>query len=131
MLRLLPRIYITVSDLSDESSLEDYEPLSPYLDADTYESIRASLAALMGEDDTYLETLGEDMAFSEQAIPASISEGLADLYQPLLDCAIAVRDSEGVLTQRAAAWARETFTEYWGLTLTGVLRALHYIYYNK
>lgn len=131
MLRLLPRIYITVSDLHTEPSAEEYEPLAPYLNADTYERIRASLAALIGEDDTYLETLTQDMTFSEQALPASVSEGLADLYQPLLDCAIAVRDSQGVLTERAVAWAHDTFTEYWGLTLTSVLRALHYIYYNK
>jgi len=130
MLRLLPRIYITVSDLKPAPSLEEYEPLSPYLDADTYERVRASLATLMGEDDTFLETFHQDMKYSEEALPATISESLADLYQPLLDCAIAVRDSDGVLTDHAVAWARETFVEYWGQTLTGVLRALHNIYYR-
>lgn len=130
MLRLLPRIYITISDLQPDPALEEYEPLAPYLDAETYERVRGSLAALMGEDDTYLDTFSDEMKFAEEPIPHTISESLADIYQPLLDCALAVRDSEGVLTDRATAWARETFAEYWGQTLTGVLRALHHIYYT-
>lgn len=130
MLRLLPRIYITISDVRPAAALEEYEPLQPYLDADTYEHIRSNIATLLGEDDAFLESFGEDMQFSEEALPASIAESLADLYQPLLDCALAVRDSDGALTDHAVALARETFAEYWGQTLTNALRALHHIYYK-
>ncbi|MCM1006273.1 MAG: DUF5063 domain-containing protein [Lachnospiraceae bacterium] len=130
MLKLIPRIYITISDIQPLSAIEEYEPLQPYLDADTYEKVRAGIAALLGEDDTYLETLTQDMQYSEVALPASVSEALADIYQPLLDCALAVRDSEGALTEAAVAWAKDTFAEYWGRTLTNVLRALHHLYYK-
>lgn len=131
MLRLLPRIYITASDLTPPPALEEYEPLAPYLDADTYERVRASLASLMGEDDAYLDTPAEAMKYSEEPVARTISESLADIYQPLLDCALAVRDSEGALTDQATAWARETFEEYWGQTLVDVMRPLHHIFYNK
>ncbi|MCM1319824.1 MAG: DUF5063 domain-containing protein [Muribaculaceae bacterium] len=130
MLRLLPRIYITISDITPAPALEEYEPLQPYLDAETYEQMRSNIACLLGEDDSYLESFSQDMQYSEETIPATVSESLADLYQPLLDCALAVRDSEGALTDHAVVWARETFAEYWGQTLTNVLRALHHIYYK-
>lgn len=130
MLRLLPRIYITISDISPAADIEDYDPVQPYLDADAYEQIRTSIATLYGEEDTYLETFSQDMQYSVEALPATISESLADIYQPLLDCAIAVRDSEGALTENAVAWVRDSFADYWGQTLTNVLRALHNIYYK-
>lgn len=130
MLRLLPRIYITVQDLEGTAGPEEYEPLAPYLNAETYERIRSSLAALMGEHDTYLDTPAEAMRYSEEPVARTISEALADIYQPLLDCAIAVRDSEGALAAQAAAWARETFAEYWGQTLADTLRPLHHLYYS-
>ncbi|WP_302316015.1 DUF5063 domain-containing protein, partial [uncultured Muribaculum sp.] len=61
MLRLLPRIYITASDLKiDDLGLEE-----PYidgrLDEDYYDSIRRSIENLLGPDDTYLEVFEEDM----------------------------------------------------------------------
>ena len=131
MLRLLPRIYITASDLAAPLSLEEYEPLAPYLEAESYEMIRSQLAALMGEDDSFLDTPAEAMRLSEEPVVRTVSESLADIYQPLLDCAIAVRDSEGALMDQATGWARETFDEYWGQTIVDVLRPLHHLFYNR
>lgn len=131
MLRLLPRIYITASDLTPPPAIEEYDPLAPYLDADTYERVRGNLASLMGEDDAYLDTPAEAMRYSEEPVARTISESLADIYQPLLDCALAVRDSEGALLGQATAWARDTFAEYWGQSLVDVLRPLHHIFYNR
>lgn len=105
--------------------------MAPYLDADTYERVRGNLAALMGEDDAYLDTPAEAMRYSEEPVARTISESLADIYQPLLDCALAVRDSEGALLGQATAWARDTFAEYWGQSLVDVLRPLHHTFYNR
>ena len=112
-------------------SLEEYEPLAPYLEAESYEMIRSQLAALMGEDDSFLDTPAEAMRLSEEPVVRTVSESLADIYQPLLDCAIAVRDSEGALMDQATGWARETFDEYWGQTIVDVLRPLHHLFYNR
>lgn len=130
MLRLLPRIYITMSDIEVSTGLEEDEPLATYLDADQYDSVRAGMAAVMGEDDTYLETFEEDMKYSDTPIGASISESLADIYQPLLNCALAVRDTGAELAEQAVRECRESFGEYWAQTLCNVLRPLNALHYN-
>lgn len=130
MLRLLPRIYITMSDAELTTGIEEDEPLAPYLDADQYDSIRNGVAAVMGEDDTYLETFEEDMKYSETPIGASVSEALADIYQPLLNCALAVRDTGAELAGQAVRECRESFGEYWAQTLCNVLRPLNAIHYS-
>lgn len=130
MLRLLPRIYITVGDLELPASIEEYEPLATYLDADRYDQIRGGVAAVMGGDDTYLDTFEQDMKYSETPIGCSISESLADIYQPLINCALAVRDSDGGLASEATARCKEEFEEYWGQTLCNVLRPLHSLFYE-
>lgn len=129
MLRLLPRIYITAADLEVPPSASEYEPLAPYLDADGYDNIRSGIEALMGEEDTYLETFEQDMKYSDTPIGATISESLADIYQPLLNCALAVRDSEGGLAAEAIAQVREQYEEYWAQTLVNVLRPLNALRY--
>lgn len=127
MLRLLPRIYITASDLEVPIAPEDYEPPATYLDADGYESIRNGILSVMGEEDTFLETFEQDMKYSDTPIGASISESLADIYQPLINCALAVRDSEGALAPEAINEVHNAFTEYWAQTLCNVLRPLNAI----
>lgn len=129
MLKLLPRLYITISDYSPEAIFEQ-EELGSYMDEQQYESIRAGVAALMGEDDTYLETFEEDMKYSDTPIAATISEGLADIYQDLFNFLTPVRDSEGALTQQALNECRENFSAYWAQTLVNTLRPLNHIFYR-
>jgi len=129
MLRLLPRLYITMSDTNPEQ-MEEYEPLGSYVDEQTYEQVRASVAAVMGEEDTYLETHEEDMKYSDTPIAATISESLADIYQDLANFLAPVRDSEGALTIPALAECRENFATFWAQTLVNVLRPLNAIHYK-
>ncbi len=132
MLRLLPRLYITMSDVRPDSAsqLEEFEPLGVYVEEEQYEQVRAGVASLLGEDDTYLETFEEDMKYSDTPIAASISEGLADIYQDLCNFLTPVRDSEGALTDAAIAECRENFAAYWAQTLTNVLRPLNHLHFR-
>ena len=91
MLKMLPRIYMTVTDIDIEESNEDYYAL-PYLDESVYDNLRSQLAALMGEDDVFLETFEEDMKYSDAPVSATISEDLADIYQQLYNFVASVRD---------------------------------------
>lgn len=129
MLRLLPRLYMTMGDLDLPVSIEEYEPMGTYLDAERYEQIRAGVAAVMAGEDTYLDTFVQDMKYSDTPIGCTVSEGLADIYQSLINCVLAVRDSGGALTNEAAAQCREEFAEYWGQTLCNVMRPLHNMFY--
>ena len=130
MLKMLPRIYMTVADIDIEESNEDYYAL-PYLDESVYDNLRSQLAALMGEDDVFLETFEEDMKYSDAPVSATISEDLADIYQQLYNFVASVRDVDTEAINSIIITCKEDFASYWGQTLCNVLRALHSVFYNK
>ncbi len=130
MLRLLPRIYITARDLKiDDLGLEE-----PYidgrLDEDYYDSIRRSIENLLGPDDTYLEVFEEDMKYSDTPIAASVSEGLADIFQVLYNFLEAIKDVPNELIDQALIAVKDDFQSYWSRILCNVMRALNHIRYN-
>lgn len=131
MLDLLPRLYLGFSQLDpDLLSTAGDEYLPNYLTEEYYDSIRRSLERLYGERDTYLETFEADMKYSDTPIAASISEGLADIFQPLYDCVCAIRESEGMQTAVALSICAENFQGYWAQTLYNVLRPLNHLRHN-
>ena len=129
MLKMLPRIYMTVTDIDIEESNEDYYAL-PYLES-VYDNLRSQLAALMGEDDVFLETFEEDMKYSDAPVSATISEDLADIYQQLYNFVASVRDVDTEAINSIIITCKEDFASYWGQPLCNVLRALHSVFYNK
>ena len=131
MLSLLPRIYWEFLDLdAGESWPGEEDFFSSYLDEDYYESIRRHIEAVYGEEDVFLETFEEDMKYSETPISASISEALADIFQPLYDFISIVKDSEGEQMTEAFRHCKEDFASYWSQTLCNVLRALNNIKFS-
>ena len=71
------------------------------------------------------------MAFSDTPIKQNISEGLADIYQPLKDF-VCVYSLGLDRTMNDALWrCREQFAAYWGRTLVNVMRALHNVKYHS
>lgn len=126
LIKLLPRIYITVIDM--ESSLEYFDAIiSQSLDEPTYEVVRGNIGAIMGEDDVYLEVFLDDMKYSDTPIATSISENLADLYQEFYNLVSSLRDLNTEEQRQILGMCKENFVEYWGQTLCNVLRALHSI----
>lgn len=131
MLRLLPRIYISASDLP-EPILPDEEAYIPQaLDEDYYDSIRRGVETLLGEDDTYLEVFEDDMKFSDTPIGASVSEGLADLFQVFYNLTEHARESTVDTILLALDVAKEDFAAYWSQPLCNVLRPLNAIKYQR
>ena len=129
MLKLLPRIYISASDINIKESSEEYY-IEPYLDEDVYNNVRSNIAALMAEDDVFLETFEEDMKYSDTPVSASISEDLADIYQELYNLVASVRDVESEAIHSILITCKEDFAQFWGQTLCNVLRALPSVFYN-
>lgn len=130
LLGQLPRIYYEFHDIDagESASLEEWGiGVSDHLDEDQYESVRIQLAAAFGEDDTYLETFEKDMKYSDTPIATTVSENLADIYQPLFDFVVEVRESDGDNLEEAYRACREGFREYWSQTLCNVMRALNAI----
>lgn len=133
MLSTLPRIYLEFNDLrpTDLTSLQpENEYFSSYVDEDYYDSIRRNVEMLLGPSDTFLETFEEDMKYSDTPIASSISECLADIFQPLFNFISIVKDSEGDASEEAYIDCWDNFASYWSQTLCNVLRALNHIKYN-
>lgn len=129
ILRLLPRIYIAASDLRTDST--DEEPyIDNILEEDYYEAVRRNMEALMGADDVYLEVFEEDMKYSDTPVAASISEGLADIFQALYNFINTIRDATDETVQLALLGIRDDFRAYWSSTLCNVLRAVNHLKMN-
>lgn len=145
MLRLLPRIYICAADLeirpgdNDNKGYggdllypdqEDDIYIDSFLDEDYYDTIRRNVGNILGEDDTYLEVFHQDMKYSDTPIAASVSEGIADLFQVFYNFLETVRDAPDRIVSGAVATMAEDFANYWSAILCNILRALNHIRYN-
>ena len=131
MLRLLPRIYIAASDLRIDPSDNEEPYVDNVLDEDYYESLRLSMESLMGEDDVYLEVFEEDMKYSDTPVAASISEGLADIFQPLYNFLNTIREATDETIELALLGIKDDFRAYWSAKLCNVMRALNHIKMNE
>jgi hypothetical protein len=85
------------------------------------------MEALIGEEDTYLEVFEEDMKYSDTPVAASISEGLADIFQVLFNFISTIRDTNDETVSLALLSVRDDFRAYWSATLCNILRALNHI----
>jgi hypothetical protein len=130
MLRLLPRIYISATDLQSDAMMESDTYIDSALEEDYYDSMRRNVALLLGEDDAYLDVFEDDMKYSETPIAASISEGVADLFQVMFNFLETVRNAPTELIQEAVMTMREDFEHYWSLKLCDVLRAINALKYK-
>lgn len=128
MLRLLPRIYSSAMDIPDDFVGEGY--INPALDENSYDLVRKNVSVVLGKDDTYLEVFEQDMKYSDTPIGASVSEGLADLFQVFYNIIETIRDIPEELAEETLGSAKEDFKNYWSQILCNVMRPLNNIYYN-
>lgn len=128
MLRLLPRLYIAATDIP-QSAIETEYVTADALDEDYYDAMRRGMEALFGADDTYLDAMEEDMRYSDTPIAASISEGLADIFQVAYNFVETVRDAPQSVIVEAVEAVREDFGQYWSRRLCNALRAINAIKY--
>ena len=129
MLKLLPRIYISASDIKPDDDSDSF--IDSFLDENDYDTVRDNVSRIIGEDDTYLEVFIDDMKYSDTPISTNISENLADIYQPLYNFVATVKDATDETINEAINAVKSEFDTYWGQTLCNVLRALHSIYYKS
>ncbi len=126
IVRLLPRLYIAVTDIPYPAIDEpEYLLDSAHLDEAYYDQVRHNIAALLGADDDYLETVHEDMQYSDSPLAASISEGLADIFQVLYNFIEDVKHSSTETQIEQLAQLHEEFINYWSALLCNVMRPLN------
>ena len=129
IIKILPLLYLKATLLSPEEPEEESYP-EKFVTENIYESIRIGIESLLGEEDSYLEVFQTDMKYSEEPLAASISEGLADIYQDLKDFISVYRLGNEPQMLEALYVCYENFVSYWGQQLVNVLRALHGIKYS-
>lgn len=130
MLRLLPRIYMSASDLDVDVDDTDDPYIEPALEEDYYESVRRGIEALMGPEDTYLEVFEEDMKYSDTPIAASISESLTDIFQVLYNFVEMIKDAPDYIVKLSVQAVKDDFGSYWSQILCNVMRALNQVRYS-
>lgn len=117
IIKILPLLYLKATLLDAEEPEIDIHP-EQFVTEEVYEYVRNNIEGLLGNDDTYLEVFQADMQYSETPIVASISEGLADIYQDIKDCISVYRLGNEMTMQEAIFRCRENFATYWGQQLT-------------
>lgn len=127
-LKLLPLLYLKASLLPQGERMDEFDPELFVTEGD-YQRICGGIAALLGEKDDYLEVFLDDMAYSDTPIKQNISEGLADIYQPLKDFVCVYQLGFEQTMNDALVICREQFAEFWGQRLVNVMRALHTVKY--
>lgn len=129
MLRLLPRLYMSASDIKNTDNTDSF--IDSYLNENDYDTVRGNVSRMMADEDIYLEVFMDDMKYSDTPIGTSVSENLADIYQPLYNFVATVKDATDDTIAEAIVAIKADFDTYWGQTLCNVLRALHSIYYTR
>ena len=129
LVRILPLLYLKATLLPTEE-IDEADDLEFYVTEEQYEYLRGAVAKLLGEADDYLEVFEADMAYSDTPLAASISEGLADIYQDVRDLLEIYRLGNEELSQAAICRCRRNFIAYWGQKLVNVMRPLHAISFS-
>lgn len=130
MLRILPRIYITATDINVDSNLLEEAYIDGHLEEDYYDAVRRNVENLLGPDDTYLEVFEEDMKYSDTPIAASVSEGVADIFQVFYNFLESIKDVPEELVEQGIVAIKEDFETYWSRILCNLLRPLNQMRYS-
>lgn len=130
VIRILPLLYLKATLLPACERLDFTDP-ALVVDEDEYEFVRRAVHNLLGADDDYLEVFSPDMAYSEAALGAEISEDLADIYQDVKNFVGAFGSGVNMTMNDAIVICREHFELYWGQRLVNTMRALHQVRYGE
>jgi len=127
--KLLPLLYFKASLLPPVDTVSE-EPLEKYVTEMEYNLHLQKWAVLLGEYDTYQEVFDPELQFGTEAVTASISESLLDIYQDLKDFLTSYSLGNEEVMNDALAECRAHFGEFWGQRLVNVLRALHQLVFS-
>lgn len=126
MLKLLPLLYLKARLLPEVESSEGFLP-DAQVTEDDYNFVCGNVRASLGDDDTYEDLVYDNGMMSDELQWRSLSENLADIYQPLRNFVSAYQ--QGIEDCMAGAlWeVRDEFDLTWGKCLVDSLRQLHLV----
>lgn len=127
--KILPLIYLKAQLVPQLEEDNDLDMVSDAVNEEDYNFILDRATAVMGKDNDYLEVFMDGMQYSAEPIIAHIAENLADIYQDLRNFVAVYKRGVEEHMYGALYVCMTHFKEYWGQTLTNVLRALHAVKY--
>ncbi len=127
--KILPLLYLKTSILPSFESEEEML-LEKFVSEVDYNFLQQKMMNLLGEHDDYKEVFDQGMQFSEQALSASISEDLADVYQDLKDFIMSYQVGNELIMQEAMWACLNNFRNFWGQKLVNCQRAVHELVYS-
>lgn len=127
--KFLPLLYLKAALLPETEQLLDDE-LEKYVSELDYNVLHQKWLLLLNEYDTFYEVFDPNIQFGHEAVTASISENLLDIYQDLKNFLIAYSIGNDEVMNDALLECTNHFGEFWGQQLVNVLRAVHMLLYS-
>jgi len=127
--RILPLLYLKASIMPDNDDFYDSQ-LEVKVTEALYSQVQENVAALLGEDDLYLETFHPEITFSDTPVAVKVSEDLADIYQDLGNFIAVFKNGNKETMNDSLVECLRNFKEYWGQRLLNALKTLHHIKYR-
>ena len=134
MLRYLPRIYMMAFDLKpygESTEGTDNGSIIDELEEEQYDNVRQMAAGVLGEFDTYLDTMVDDMRYSDTPVAVSLAEQLTDIYQTAYDFTQSMREAPADAVPDVLADFKYRFDSYLSQTICSAMRATDFIYHNE
>lgn len=128
MLKLMPLLYLKAQLLPKVESEGTFLPDSQVTEQD-YEYIRQSVHNLLGNDDEYLDVSYDEMMQTDETRWKSISENLADIYQPVRNFLATYQQGVEDCMYDSLWEVQDQFELYWGEALVDAMRRLHRLQY--
>lgn len=125
MLKILPLLYLKAQLLPKNRPAVYEEPPAGFVKESDYHRVATLVSDIMGDEDIYLDVFIEDMIYSDRPISASVSEGIADIYQDVRDFISVYQYELYDQMESALTLFVENFYSYWGQKLLNLLRPLH------
>lgn len=128
LLKLMPLLYVKALLLPAADGDEEYAAQSFVTEQD-YNWLRAVLADIMAEEDEYEDFCYDEAVQTDEVLWRRVSEGLADIYQPVRDFVECYRQGVAAHIEEALWVLKDQFELFWGADLVDTLRRLHRIHY--
>lgn len=128
--RLLPFIYIKASLLPALEPVFEDGNEKVVTEAD-WDHIHDAFRKQFGSADDYLELYDKKINETEDIVPSSISEDMADIYQDLKDFLIPYQTGTEEVMNDALWECRMNFENIWGQKLVNSMRAIHRSVYSE
>jgi hypothetical protein len=128
--KILPLLYLKAALLPENEIVLD-DDIEKHVTEFDYNLYNRKWLKALGENDSFYEVFDPSIQFGQETVTASISENLADIYQPVKNFVFSCSIGNEEVMNDALYECRYSFEEYWGQNLVNVLRAIHRLVYSR